>query len=168
MAAARTFVEDFADGQGGFYGWVGNQEGPKPLEYLPAEDGGAVLSRSPWWIDYNHAPNPVGRGAGYLHIVYSYSTRGPIAELYAEVGGGQGGGEHTNSFVGHLHSIARWTEAKIISAMLEVHCSLTHTHTRARARAHTHTHTLLRLPLKALTGVGRRCLATTRRTSPTP
>lgn len=67
--------------------------------YLPSEDGGAVLSRSPWWIDYNHAPNPVGRGAGYLHMVYSYSTTGPIPELYAEVGGGPGGGEHTNSFV---------------------------------------------------------------------
>jgi hypothetical protein len=96
---ARSFVEDFTAGQAGFYGWVGNQEGPKPLEHLPAEDGGAVLSRSPWWIDYNHAPNPIGLGAGYLHMVYSYSTTGPIPELYAEVGGGRGGGEHTNAFV---------------------------------------------------------------------
>ena len=145
MAVARTFVEDFADGQGGFYGWVGNQEGPKLLEHLPAEDGGALLSRSPWWIDYNHAPNPVGRGAGYLHMVYSYSTRGPIAELYAEVGGGKGGGEHTNSFVpfplnrwlGHRSSMKYWKPA------------------------------LLRLVLKLLAG-GRRCLATIRPTLPTP
>ena len=93
-----TFAEDFSTDQAGMYGWVGNQEGPKPLDYLPHEDGGAVLSRSPWWIDYNHAPNPIGLGAGYLHMVYSYSTTGPIPELYAEVGGGRGGGEHTNAF----------------------------------------------------------------------
>lgn len=45
---ARAFVEEFATNASGMYGWVGNQEGPKPLEYLPNEDGGAVLSRSPW------------------------------------------------------------------------------------------------------------------------
>ena len=94
-----TFVETFASDPAGMYGWRGNQEGPKALEYLPDEDGGACLSRSPWWIDYNHAPNELGKGAGYLHMVFTYTTKGPVSELYAEVGGGRGGGEHTNAFV---------------------------------------------------------------------
>ena len=51
------------------------------------------------WIDYNHAPNELGQGAGYLHMVYSFTTAGAIPELYAEVGGGRGGGQHTNAFV---------------------------------------------------------------------
>jgi len=60
-------------------GWISNAVGPKPLEHRP----GVVTSRSPWWIDYNHAPP----GAGYLHMLLSSGTRGPVAEHYAEVGG---------------------------------------------------------------------------------
>ena len=45
------------------------------------------------------APNALGKGAGYLHMVFTYTTKGPVSELYAEVGGGRGGGEHTNAFV---------------------------------------------------------------------
>ena len=33
-SVGRTFVEDFSDGQGGVYGWIGNQAGPKALEYV--------------------------------------------------------------------------------------------------------------------------------------
>jgi len=42
-----------------------------------------VISRSPWWIDYNHAPP----GAGYLHMLFCTFSQGPIAEHYREVGG---------------------------------------------------------------------------------
>ena len=75
----RQFTESFADGPGGFYGWVSNAAGPKPLEH-PA---GRLTSRSPWWIDYNHAPP----GAGYMHMVFTLNTRGPQGEFYNEVGG---------------------------------------------------------------------------------
>ena len=102
MPQAMRFVEDFSESQAGFYGWRGNQEGAKQLEYLPNEDGGAVLSRSPWWIDYNHAPAPNGKGAGagYLHMVYTYHLRGDsMGESYAEHGVGPGAAENTNAFI---------------------------------------------------------------------
>lgn len=53
------------------------------------EDGAAV-SRSPWWIDYNHAPP----GAGYLHILFALHTHHPpgFPRQYVELGG-------TNRFV---------------------------------------------------------------------
>ena len=76
---SRTYIETFADGPGGWWGWISNAAGPRPLEHQP----GIVTSRSPWWIDYNHAPP----GAGYLHMLFCTYTRGPIAEHYAEVGG---------------------------------------------------------------------------------
>ena len=107
------FVEDFSESQAGFYGWRGNQEGAKKLEYLPHEDGGAVLSRSPWWIDYNHAPNDKGAGAGYLHMVYTFQLRGEsMGESYAEYGGGPGGNEHTNAFVRDRYP-TDWRDAKL-------------------------------------------------------
>ena len=40
-------------------------------------------TRSPWWIDYNHAPP----GAGYLHMLFCTFTRGQLGEYYREVGG---------------------------------------------------------------------------------
>jgi hypothetical protein len=114
MPPARCFVEDFSESQAGFYGWRGNQEGAKALEYLPDEDGGAVLSRSPWWIDYNHAPAPSGQGAGagYLHMVYTYHLAGAPAESYAEFGGGAGGAEHTNAFIHGGHP-TDWRNAQL-------------------------------------------------------
>lgn len=76
---SRSYVETFDEGPGGWWGWVSNSAGPRPLEHRP----GLVTSRSPWWIDYNHAPP----GAGYLHMLFCTYTRGPIAEYYTEVGG---------------------------------------------------------------------------------
>ncbi len=76
---SRTYTEDFDGDRGGWWGWISNSAGPKPLEHRP----GVVTSRSPWWIDYNHAPP----GAGYLHMLFCTFTRGSIAEHYAEVGG---------------------------------------------------------------------------------
>lgn len=75
----RVYRETFDDGPGGWFGFVSNALGPKPLEI---RDSSAV-SRSPWWIDYNHAPP----GAGYLHLLYMLYTRGPAGEHHREVAG---------------------------------------------------------------------------------
>jgi hypothetical protein len=45
---SATYIEDFNDGPGGWFGWTNNLQGPKPLTI---RDGAAVTS-SPWWIDY--------------------------------------------------------------------------------------------------------------------
>lgn len=77
---ATTYLETFDAGPGGWHGWNDNFRGPKPLERAP----GAVVSRSPWWIDYNHAPP----GAGYLHMLFSLLTKGPgFGEAYMAAGG---------------------------------------------------------------------------------
>jgi len=51
-ADKRTYLETFDDGTGGWSGYISNAAGPKPLEHT----GSVVTSRSPFWIDYNHAP----------------------------------------------------------------------------------------------------------------
>ena len=73
------YRETFDHGPGGWFGWIGNAAGSKPLE---VKDGYAI-SRSPWWIDYNHAPP----GAGYLHLLYMLLTRGIAGEHQREVAG---------------------------------------------------------------------------------
>jgi hypothetical protein len=73
------YIESFDDGPGGWYGWISNAAGPKPLEIRD----GCAISRSPWWIDYNHAPP----GAGYLHLLYMLNTRGKPGEHQREVEG---------------------------------------------------------------------------------
>src|SRR5215470_5552389 len=77
----RTYVETFDDGPGGWFGWKSNLEGPKSLEI----QNSCAISRSPWWIDYNHAPP----GAGYLHLLYCLLTAGTAAhsEQYLEIAG---------------------------------------------------------------------------------
>ncbi len=74
-----TYVETFDDGPGGWYGFISNAGGPKPLEIRE----GCAISRSPWWIDYNHAPP----GAGYLHLLYILNTAGVPGEHQREVEG---------------------------------------------------------------------------------
>lgn len=78
---SATYIEDFNDGPGGWFGWTNNLQGPKPLAI---RDGAAVTS-SPWWIDYNHAPP----GAGYLHLPYILLTAGGAAynEVHTETAG---------------------------------------------------------------------------------
>lgn len=73
------YVETFDDGPGGWYGWISNAAGPKPLEIRDS----CAISRSPWWIDYNHAPP----GAGYLHLLYMLNTAGKAGEHQREVQG---------------------------------------------------------------------------------
>ena len=76
------YIETFEDGPGGWYAWISNFGGPKPLEF----GDGTVIARSPWWIDYNHAPP----GAGYLHMLASLATSGPQSEAIREAGGANG------------------------------------------------------------------------------
>jgi hypothetical protein len=80
----QSYIEDFKDSPGGWWGWNGNQDGFRALEMRD----GAVVSRSPWWVDYNHAPP----GAGYLHMVFCLNTKGPFGEAMMETAG-------TNRFV---------------------------------------------------------------------
>jgi len=76
----RVYRETFDSGPAGWFGWTSNQAGPRALEWSP----GQVTSRSPWWIDYNHAPP----GAGYLHMLASLLTGGPgYGEAYMDAGG---------------------------------------------------------------------------------
>lgn len=79
------YREPFDEGPGGWYGWISNAAGPKPLEIRD----GCAISRSPWWIDYNHAPP----GAGYLNLLYMLNTAGKPGEHQREV-------EGMNRFVG--------------------------------------------------------------------
>jgi hypothetical protein len=76
-----TYIERFDDGPGGWLGWISNSEGAMRLE---AADS-AVISRSPWWIDYNHAPP----GGGYLHLLFALHTQHPpwFPEQYKAAGG---------------------------------------------------------------------------------
>jgi len=73
------YRETFDRGPGGWWGWISNQAGSTPLELRD----GALYTRSPWWIDYNHAPP----GAGYLHMLYCMNTKGPFGEAIKEAGG---------------------------------------------------------------------------------
>jgi hypothetical protein len=77
--ANKTYVETFDQTPGGWYGWISNAGGPRALE--PRDS--YVTSRSPWWIDYNHAPP----GAGYLHLPFMLNTRGKAGEHHREVAG---------------------------------------------------------------------------------
>ena len=75
----KEYVETFEDGPGGWYAWISNFEGPKSLAY----EKSIVTARSPWWIDYNHAPP----GVGYMHMLACLSTYGPETEAIKEAGG---------------------------------------------------------------------------------
>lgn len=77
--ASRTYLETFDQPTGGWWGWGGNHIGIQPLAWQP----GVVTTRSPWWIDYNHAPP----GAGYLHMLYCLNVRGPFSDHVKEISG---------------------------------------------------------------------------------
>jgi len=77
--AGKAYVETFESGPGGWFGWESNALGPRPLEM----SAGSVISRSPWWIDYNHALP----GAGYMHLLFALSTSGTQSEHQREVAG---------------------------------------------------------------------------------
>lgn len=64
--AISHYVETFDRDCGGWLGWVGGGGGPRRLERRDS----AVITRSPWGVDFNHAPP----GAGYLHLLYVLLT----------------------------------------------------------------------------------------------
>lgn len=79
MASNTVYRETFDNGPGGWFGFVNNAVGAKPLEIRES----CAISRSPWWIDYNHAPP----GLGYLHLLYMLLTSGKAGEHHREVAG---------------------------------------------------------------------------------
>ena len=85
----RTYVEAFDNGPGGWLGWVGGGGGPRRLEI----HSGAAIVRSPWGVDFNHAPP----GAGYLHLLYGLFTLPP--QLYESCRGRFDPLADTNRFI---------------------------------------------------------------------
>ncbi len=77
--ALLCYRETFDTGPGGWSGWGGNEKGIQSLE----SGESTLTSRSPWWIDYNHAPP----GAGYLHMLFCLNTSGKSGEHMKEVAG---------------------------------------------------------------------------------
>ena len=73
------YAESFDNGPGGWYGWISNAAGPARLEVKDS----CAISRSPWWIDYNHAPP----GAGYMHLLYMLNTTPRASEHQREIEG---------------------------------------------------------------------------------
>ena len=71
MMTRKCYIEDFDRGPGGWWGWISNAQGPRPLEHAP----GMVISRSPWWIDYNHAPP--GPAISTCFSAHSHGARSP-------------------------------------------------------------------------------------------
>ena len=63
--SSLTYRETFDEGAGGWIAWLGpNRPAPAVIE------DGALVSRSPWGIDANHAPP----GGGYLHLLFILHT----------------------------------------------------------------------------------------------
>ena len=89
--STRVYYEDFASGPGGWTTWgLWPEDADKPpppsgnpgagsLE-LELKNGGGFVSRSPWWVDYNHAPpgQPGYPGVfvkgSYLHLLAGLVT----------------------------------------------------------------------------------------------
>ncbi len=114
------YREGFDDGPGGWYGWISNAAGSKPLEVRDS----CALSRSPWWIDYNHAPP----GAGYLNLLYMLNTGGRPGEHQREVEGENRftkGGNPTN-FIGARFSLRLKGELEARGAQLVLLCQAVH------------------------------------------
>jgi len=78
----KIYHETFDKGPGGWYGFDSNFAGDKPLEL----EQGCVSSRSPWWIDYNHAPP----GAGYMHLLFMLDTQRAPSERHRAIAGENG------------------------------------------------------------------------------
>lgn len=75
----HSYIETFDDGPGGWHTQQDNFTQYRRLEDQP----GLLTSRSPWFVDYNHAPP----GGGYLHLLFCLLTKGPFGEAAMEIGG---------------------------------------------------------------------------------
>lgn len=81
--AISVYREDFKAGPGGWIEILGNGAGN--VRAHQRDGDGGLLSGSPWWIDYNHAPP----GGGYLHLLYCLHTNpGPYISQEVTVAGG--------------------------------------------------------------------------------
>jgi len=78
----NRYSEDFRNGPGGWHVPCGNNCILKKTERVD----GALVSRSPWWVDYNHAPT----GAGLLHMIFCLQTKGPFGEAITDCAGPNG------------------------------------------------------------------------------
>ena len=65
----RKYTETFDNGPGGWLLWLAGGGGPLPSDIRD----GALVSRSPWGVDFNHAPP----GAGYCHLLYCLDMARP-------------------------------------------------------------------------------------------
>jgi len=79
---SSTYRETFDHGPGGWISSFDNSGNHDSLKSLGWKKG-RMITRSPWWVDYNHAPP----GAGYLHMLFTLNTKGPFGEQMKEVGG---------------------------------------------------------------------------------
>lgn len=70
------YREDFDNGPGGWLLWLGGGGGPLPTDIRD----GALVSRSPWGVDFNHAPP----GAGYLFLLFCLPTMREVPAWYAQ------------------------------------------------------------------------------------
>ena len=74
----KAYIETFDNGPSGWLAWE------RPLKPVtPEVRNGALVSRSPWSVDSNHAPP----GAGYLHLLFILLTSYPpgFSGVYKEV-----------------------------------------------------------------------------------
>lgn len=96
--AGMIYVETFDDGAGGWLSCKGNG-----LDGVVAPEvtDGAIVSRSPWWIDYNHA----GPGGGHLNLPFGLLTTREGYAPHAAKGG-------VNRFVEGGYPLD-WTHARI-------------------------------------------------------
>ena len=63
----KTYFQNFVNDSGGWFGVISNQQPVTPLKI----ENDSVVSCSPWWVDYNHAPP----GGGYLHLIMAIMTK---------------------------------------------------------------------------------------------
>ena len=114
------YTEGFDEGPGGWYGWISNAAGPKPLEVRDS----CALSRSPWWIDYNQAPP----GAGYLNLLYMLNTGGRPGEHQREVEGENRfvKGRYPTDFTNARFSLRLKGELEAQGAQLVLLCQAVH------------------------------------------
>ncbi|MXX25427.1 MAG: hypothetical protein F4Z82_08300 [Caldilineaceae bacterium SB0668_bin_21] len=112
-----TYRETFEDGAGGWIAWSG------PGQPVPAviEDG-ALVSRSPWGIDSNHAPP----GGGYLHLLFILHTahQDNPGESYAPLLGGNRfvDGGYPTDFRNARLTVRLKGEVDLQGAELRLHC----------------------------------------------
>lgn len=112
-----NYRETFEDGAGGWIAWLGpGQPAPAVIE------DGALISRSPWGVDPNHAPP----GGGYLHLLFILHTapQANPGESYGPLLGGNRfiDGGHPRDFRNARLTLRLKGEIDLQGAELRLHC----------------------------------------------